>query len=312
MFRLIAIMVFSGASVNAQTITETFGTGANEFSIDFVTIGNPGSTADPSGIPALAGSVGYIYNIGKYEVSREMVLKASTAGGLGLTLQDMTASGGNGSKRPATGISWHEAARFVNWLNLSTTNAFAYKFDADGQIQMWSQTDPGYQAANPFRNSLSRYFLPTRDEWYKAAYGSPLGAWFDYANGSDIKPAIVTGGSSGAVYGLNFTGNGPADVDDAGDLSAFGTMAQNGNVWEWMENLDATASPSAWIGEIRGGSWHTGGGIHDNLSSQSRDQWEAGTDLADFGFRVVMVPEPTSLTLFLVGLLAALARQRKH
>jgi len=63
---------------SAQTITETFGTGANAFSMDFVAIGNPGNAADTTGSPNPAGSVGYTYNLGKYEVSRDMITKANS------------------------------------------------------------------------------------------------------------------------------------------------------------------------------------------------------------------------------------------
>jgi hypothetical protein len=50
-----------------QTITETFGSGANQFSIDFVTIGNSGNASHPSLSVGPIGSVNYVYNIGKYE-----------------------------------------------------------------------------------------------------------------------------------------------------------------------------------------------------------------------------------------------------
>ncbi len=93
-----------------------------------VTIGMPGNVADTTGFPNPAGAVGYAYNIGKYEVSRDMVTKANASGSLGISLQDMTSSGGNGANRPATGIQWNEAARFVNWLNTGTGGFAAYKF----------------------------------------------------------------------------------------------------------------------------------------------------------------------------------------
>ena len=111
MRRLLAVLVLAGASVNAQTVTQVFGSGAYSFSMEFVTIGNPNNVADTgqysnqgSGEPYTAGSVSYVYNLGKYEISRDMVLKASTSGGFGLTLADMTSYGGNGGNRPATGI----------------------------------------------------------------------------------------------------------------------------------------------------------------------------------------------------------------
>ncbi len=101
--------------------------GANEFTIDFVPIGNPGNTADTTGSPNPAGKVDYFYRMGKYEISRDMITKASAAGGLGITLADMSSYGGNGVDRPATGVTWNEAGRFVNWLNTSQGYSAAYK-----------------------------------------------------------------------------------------------------------------------------------------------------------------------------------------
>ena len=55
----------------------TFGSGDNVFDIEFVTIGNPGNPADTTGNPNPAGAVDYVYRIGKYEISRDMVEKAT-------------------------------------------------------------------------------------------------------------------------------------------------------------------------------------------------------------------------------------------
>ena len=115
-FAFFSLALCCASSANAAT----FGNGDNQFTIAFVPIGNPGNTPDTSGKPNPAGSVPYSFEMGKFEVSRDMVTKASTAGGLGINLQDMTAFGGNGIDRPATGVSWNEAARFVNWLNTSS------------------------------------------------------------------------------------------------------------------------------------------------------------------------------------------------
>jgi sulfatase modifying factor 1 len=160
-------------------IIESFGSGANQFNMTFVPIGNPGNAADTTGSPNPAGSVGYHYRMGKYEVSRDMIIRANAEGNLGITLQDMTNFGGNGANRPATGVSWNEAARYVNWLNTSQGYSPAYKFavqpgqggyNSNAQIQLWQISDQGYNVANRFRNSQARYFLPSMDEWYKAAY----------------------------------------------------------------------------------------------------------------------------------------------
>jgi hypothetical protein len=73
-------------------IVESFGSGANAFTMTFVPIGNPGNAVDTTGNPNPAGSVGYHYNMGKYEVSRDMIIRANVVGNLGITLHDMTSS----------------------------------------------------------------------------------------------------------------------------------------------------------------------------------------------------------------------------
>src|SRR5690349_21624657 len=141
---------------------DTFGSGANSFQIDFVTIGSPGNPPDAN--PNPAGAVPYAYRIGKYEISEQMIDKANALGGLGITKD------ARGPDYPATSVTWFEAARFVNWLNTSTGSVPAYKFDAGGNFQLWQPLDPGYDATNLYRNKLATYFLPSVDEWHKAAY----------------------------------------------------------------------------------------------------------------------------------------------
>ena len=73
-----AWLIFGGA-----VLADTFGSGANSFSIDFVTIGNPGNPPDAN--PNPAGAVPYSYRIGTYEISELMIDKANALGGLGIT-----------------------------------------------------------------------------------------------------------------------------------------------------------------------------------------------------------------------------------
>ena len=114
----------------SQTITEWFGgvSDVNRFPIEFVQVGSPGNAADTTGIPNPAGYVPYLYNIGKYEVSREVITKVNEASGLNITLADMSAYNSNGQNKPAAGLSWYEAALFVNYLNISQGYNAAYKF----------------------------------------------------------------------------------------------------------------------------------------------------------------------------------------
>ena len=308
MRKLLAVLVLAGASVNAQTITQTFGSGANAFSMDFVTIGNPGNAADTTGSPNPAGSVAYAYNIGKYEVSRDMIDKANAAGSLGINLQDMSSYEANGVNRPATGISWNGAARFVNYLNTSQGYQAAYNFTTSGgndNISLWGAGQ--YSGSNQFRHKDAYYFLPSMDEWYKAAYGSPSGTWYNYATGSDSAPSAVASWTSGAVY----NGQGaPADITNAGGLSPYGTMAQNGNVWEWNESaFDGSNNSASENRELRGGSWNLDSNFLD--ASTRLSLVPTTYENASIGFRVASVPEPSSLSLLLAGGVVLLAGRRK-
>jgi formylglycine-generating enzyme required for sulfatase activity len=255
-----------------------------------------------------------------YEVSREQIDKANSAGGLGITMRDMTSFGGNGINRPATGISWNEAGMYVNWLNTSTGGTAAYKF-VGGTFQLWSPTDAGYNANNMFRNSLAKYVIASSDEWYKGAYGSPNGTWYDYPTGSDSAPTAVASGTdentavyNQTVYNHSFF-TGPADVTNAGGLSPYGTMAQGGNVFEWMETaFDGINNEAGESRELRGGSWYNyDSTVSIHLEARYRLSIIHSSESNELiGFRVASVPEPSALSMLAVGLGGlALVRRRR-
>ena len=308
---LLTFLALGCQSASAITVIENFGSGDHAFTMDFVTIGNPNNAADTTGSPNRAGSVDYTYSLGKYEVSRDMITKANAVGSLGITMSDITSYGGNGVNLPATGISWYEAARYVNWLNTSTGGTAAYKFDGSGTFQLWSAGDAGYNANNLFRNSLAKFFLPSTDEWYKGAYGKADGTWSNFANGTNIAPTAVAGGTDAntAVYGQS-PSTGPADINNAGGLSSYGTMGQGGNVWEWNETpfdgINSTADESR---ELRGGAWDDYSFL---LDASVRSLTNPSNEYFSFGFRVASVPEPSALSLLAIGLggLAVLRRRK--
>ena len=296
-------------TVSAQSLLETFGSDANQFTMEFVTIGNPGNAADTTGSPNPAGSVAYTYNLAKYEVSRGQIDNANAAGNLGITLQNMSSFGGNGVNRPATGVSWYEAAKYVNWLNTSTGGTAAYKFSGS-TFQLWSAGDAGYDANNMFRNSLAKYVIASSNEWYKGAYGKADGSWSNFPNGSDSAPTAVAGGTDAntAVYNGQ---TGPADINNAGGLSAYGTMGQGGSVWEWNETAyDGTNNTAGENRELRGGAWNVTSGY---LVASYRFFNSPASEIdGHIGFRVASVPEPSTLSLLAIGLGGlAILRRRK-
>jgi hypothetical protein len=114
-------------------VTSVFGSGANQFTMTFERVGNPGNAADLTGVPRPVGSVGYGFLMGKFEVSRDMITKFNASQSLNVSLQDMSSFGGGGPNKPATGVTWNEAARFVNWLSTSTGSNVAYNY-FDGNV----------------------------------------------------------------------------------------------------------------------------------------------------------------------------------
>lgn len=285
----------------------TFGTGGNAFTMEFVEVGNPGNVDDTTGVPNPAGKVDYTYQMGKYEVSEDMITKFNASQALQITKDT------RGVDKPATSVSWNEAARFVNWLNTSTGGFAAYNFTTTGvndSITPWTVADTlDYDAANPYRSLRSTYVLPSMGEWYKAAYFRPdspnstSGTYFNFPNGSDTAPAPVASGtaSNTAVYNGQA---GPADVTLAGGLSAYGIMGLGGNVYEWEETsyaLNNSIGSSA--RGIRGGSWLNPSA---RLSSSTRLSFGSPAfELNNLGFRVASlsspaaaaVPEPGSFVL---------------
>ena len=301
-------------STPPSALADTFGSGSNSVTIDFTAIGNPGNAADTTGFPNPAGAVDYNYRMAIYEVDEAMISGANALSGLNITF---VPRGGN---KPATGVSWNEAARFINWLNISSGFSPAYKFSlqpgdagysSNANIELWQAGDLGYNPDNLFRNANAVYFLPTKDEWYKAAFYDPNStAYFDFATGSDAVPAAVAGGTSSgtAVY---YYQSGPADAIEAGGFSPYGTMAQSGNVWEWNENnggggnSDPTGSRM-----MRGGSW-----ADTSYSLSVNSRWVAAMapmENEDFGFRVASVPEPSTYALLLMAAAGALWFTRKR
>jgi len=278
------------------------------FTMDFVDVGNAGNTADDTGY----GAVDYNYQMGKNEVSEAMIEAYNTANaGALITLNS------RGANSPATSVSWNESANFVNWLNVQQGYSPAYKLSPAGgtntNILLWSLGDAGYDASNPFRNSNAKYVLPSENEWYKAAYYDPNksggAGYYDYATGSDTAPTAVANGTASGTAVYNGQ-SGPADITNAGGISPYGTMAQNGNVSEWGESAFDESNNSA--GEsrvIRGGGWNNNSG---SLQSSAHN-FSASPTLENngIGFRVAAVPEPSGVSLLLIGAVGLLMKRKR-
>lgn len=293
--------------------SDTFGTGTNQFTLDFTAIGNANNLADTNG----RGSVGYDYRISTYEVSQNQLNSAVASG-----LSNVTAGAWIGDK-PAGQMSWYESAAFANWLNTSKGFQAAYNLNWNGStwnMTLWTAADAGYDAGNQFRNSLAKYFLPSEDEFYKAAFGKIDGSgYFLYPTASNTAPtAVISGTASGtAVYDQSWP-QGPASIYQAGGSSSYGTMGQGGNIQEWQESTQNGLNNNTGDERmVRGGYWY--GASSDALDSSTRSSFSPTVDYIQIGFRVASsevapaaVPEPGTYVAGSILLLFAVWHHRRR
>jgi hypothetical protein len=194
---------------------------------------------------------------------------------------------------------------------------------------------PGKNVTNPNTSAAPTFYIPTENEWYKAAYYSPnyggvgVPGYYAYATQSNDAPGNTIGSSTnqanyrlGGIYSVtqsaSFSGtqNYLTDVGAfSGSGSFYGTFDQSGNVNQ-LNDLDGT--PGSLRG-LRGGSWG-----NPNPSALSSSAGGSGPSKEDntIGFRLASpasspsaVPEidPNSLGSVLalvMGSLGLLERRR--
>ena len=233
--------------------------------IDWVTVGDPGNVGELSGAGAdppgfgndrICGAVDYVYRIGKYEVTngqyREFLNAAAALGDPNnLYHPSMSTHGGivrSGDGTPGTPytyaardgdatwdshpvnfISWYDALRFANWL---------HNGQPVGEQDTDTTEDGAYEmslGSSVVRKLGARAFLPTEDEWYKAAYykgGASAGYW-NYATQSDTAPTaqappgtdMVNGSANYAGLSLPYTTSAVGAYSAKPSDSAYGRAA---------------------------------------------------------------------------------------
>jgi formylglycine-generating enzyme required for sulfatase activity len=273
-------------------------------SIETVPVGNAGNAGDVQ-MHGTFGAVPYAYRIGKYEVTNSqyaaflnevadtdtyflynLLMDVTPLGGI-------TRSGESGSysytvkpnmgDKPVNHVSFWDAARFTNWLHNgqgnSSTETGAYTLGVTN-----SSGNP-LDGASVTRNANATWFIPTENEWHKAAYhknDGMTGNYFTFPTSSDVAPTVATANVVGDISnpGVNVANYlRGADWNDengnvttigsagTGSASPYGTFDQGGNVLEWNE------TPFRGSRDQRGGDWR----------SSSSGPLAAGTKIFYFG-----------------------------
>jgi len=296
---------------------------------DWVEVGNTGNAADSTGY----GAVGYRYGISPHEVTNAQytqflnAVAASDPNGLynedmgtdarggitrsGIDTEYTYSTKANMADKPVNYVSWYDAARFTNWMTNGQGNG-------DTESGVYTLTGPSsISGITRDLNNWRQVFIPSEDEWYKAAYHQPSSEGGDvddywlYATASNDVPDQATADSNGNINNVDKTnvanyssgaGNTVTTVGSAGpdSKSFYGTSDQAGNVFEWLEN-----TPSH---RFRGGSW----GFDESFMRSTNPLGATSTsELSTVGFRVATsLPEPASIALLAIGAPMLLRRRR--
>jgi formylglycine-generating enzyme required for sulfatase activity len=319
--------------------------------MEMVPVRNPGNAGELSGAGAggsgpdrICGAVGYTFRMGKFEVTAGQYCEFLNAVAATDTyaLYDaniwsdtqgckIQRSGSSGSytysvaadraNRPVNFVSWGDAARFANWLTngqptgsqgLTTTEAGSYALNG---AMTDSELLPVTRIADEDRIAGKKYyFIPTEDEWYKAAYhknDGVTGNYFDYPTSSDTLPSNdlidPDPGNNATFDDGGYTIGSPYWRTEAGahenSDSPYGTFDQGGNVLEWNESILYGLYPG-----LRGASFDYPGYL---LHASTRYNYGYGrrSESGRAGFRVSEVPEPATLSLLVLGGVVLLRRK---
>ncbi|NLE37894.1 MAG: formylglycine-generating enzyme family protein [Pirellulaceae bacterium] len=313
--------------------------------IDLVEIDNPDNAADTRYATPGYGAVDYVYQIGKYEVTnaqwREFLnAKAALGDSHGLYSERMDSTYGgiaragsgtvedpwvyyakgndsNWDNRPVNYVSFWDAARFCNWLHNGR---------GDGDTESGAYINIGDQDTFA-RQPDAQWWIPSQDEWYKAAYHKNNGAtgnYWDYPTGANAVPSnkllASDPGNNANFYDYGDTIGSPYYVTEVGafknSASPYGTFDQGGNVWEWNETAAKASDDPDDVLSLRtlrgGGSYnYTSGNMRASASTADDPTIES----RGAGFRVAsvaVIPEPGAISLLLGGAVVGLIGWRRR
>jgi formylglycine-generating enzyme required for sulfatase activity len=167
---------------------------------------------------------------------------------------------------PVTYVNWFNAARFANWMHNGAVS--------NGEIEFGAYLLYGTTVNIPSRSDDAKWWIPSDNEWFKAAYykgGSSDAGYYKYPTKSDTLPGnssdsaanqanFLLGGVFAATQSstLSSTENYLTPVGSfTSSRSAYGTYDQGGNVEEWTDTAMLVESMPALI--TRGGSWNSEG-----------------------------------------------------
>ena len=99
--------------------------------------------------------------------------------------------------KPVVWVSWFNCARMANWLHNG-------KGSGDTEAGAYTLVDSQISGPPPAKNSGATYWIPTENEWYKAAYykgGNTNAGYWTYPTQSNSTPSRVAAQQTGSNTG---------------------------------------------------------------------------------------------------------------
>ncbi|MDZ7617536.1 MAG: SUMF1/EgtB/PvdO family nonheme iron enzyme [Patescibacteria group bacterium] len=306
-------LAVAALAVPASAEMVTISHGGTSVGIDFVTVGNSGNAADANANANRNGygAVNYVYKMGTYEVTRNQWDTVAGAAGITIGVGSPRFSG----NQPVTEVSWYGAAQFCNWLTTGDKYVGAYTFT----FNAGATAITGVSIDRTYRNDGGvAYVIPNENEWYKAAYYDPnkngTGGYWLYGTGQDDVPTPLPdgGGTAGAVYNRHSGGTYPGmdypeSVLLAGSSNAYGTIAQSGNAFEWIEDYYSGSSGD----RVRRGASYANNEFLIAATWRGSRPATSVDPLYNLGFRVALIPEPAGMIMLICGTMTCLLWRRR-
>jgi formylglycine-generating enzyme required for sulfatase activity len=328
--------------------------------IDFVTVGAVGN-APYAGPPGLGSNVGrgrvdYEYRIGRTEITTAQWAEfynaafdrpstdripfvsapliwggqsttPNTPGGRRWTVpagREMFAAGG---------VTWRTAAIYCNWLhNGKGTNREAFLSGAY-DVSTFGTPNGGISFVDQLtRSAGARYWVPSIDEWIKAAHYDPqkvnadgsVGGWWEYPHSREDRapvygpPGQLNAGrpteANAAWNDLNFPGFSPFAVPLGAyplSTSPWGLLDTSGGTAEWTEAVfqerDEIWPRSRYTD---GAAWAFGPG--GDTARNPSGSLSPGSSEADYGFRIASIPSPGAVGLVMAFSVVACRNRRRR
>lgn len=282
--------------------------------LDFVTVGDAGNPADSNG----HGAVAEVFQIGKTDIKAvdycqflnavasksdpyalyhekmasnpsvaSITRKKESDGSFTYSTKNTTAN------LPIAYVTWFSAARFCNWLHngqpigdedATSTETGAYTLNGAMKDESGSAVTP--QSDYCKLNEGAKFFIPTEDQWYKAAYykGNGSTEYWSYPTKSDVAPDNQNKGYANAAnyvieskpddshsfpwyWNYQYSNGGKSPFITAVGLfkespGPYGTFDMGGNLFQWVSNTGYSGTRV-----IRGGSWKKQ--HHDELNKST-------------------------------------------